>query len=60
MSVIVKEEGEGNKILLLSKGADTVITARLTQESKESQTFIKTTEAVDKYAAQGLRTLYLA
>ena len=57
MSVIVRDP-EG-KIILMSKGADTVIYARLTQNSIESVDFSKTKEAVDSYAAEGLRTLYL-
>ena len=58
MSVIVREP-DGN-ILLMCKGADTVITERLTQESKESDVFKNTQFMVDKYATEGLRTLYLA
>lgn len=58
MSVIVREP-EG-KILLLCKGADTVITERLTEDSKNSEVYGKTCFVVTGYAAEGLRTLYLA
>ena len=57
MSVIVRDP-EG-KIILMSKGADTVIYARLTQDSKNSNDYAKTKQAVDSYAREGLRTLYL-
>ena len=44
----------------MCKGADSVIEERLTLESKEGPVFQKTKSIVDKYAAEGLRTLYLA
>lgn len=44
----------------MCKGADSVITERLSLNSKQSQTFSKTEEFVVDYAKDGLRTLYLA
>jgi magnesium-transporting ATPase (P-type) len=44
----------------MCKGADSVITERLTQTSRNSDVFSTTTKHVDKYAAEGLRTLFLA
>lgn len=58
MSVILRDPN--NKIVLMCKGADSVIEERLTNESKNSALFKKTKADVDKYAAEGLRTLYLA
>lgn len=58
MSCIFRnEEGE---IILMCKGADSVIEERLSQESKGSDMFKKTKIIVDGFANQGLRTLYLA
>ena len=48
------------KIFLLCKGADSVIKERLTQASLMSDDFIQTERFVDKFASEGLRTLYLA
>jgi magnesium-transporting ATPase (P-type) len=48
------------KIVLMCKGADTVITERLTRESKDSEMFTKTKKYVDEFAEEGLRTLFLA
>jgi magnesium-transporting ATPase (P-type) len=44
----------------MCKGADTVITERLTSESLNSYTFKTTQKYVDGFAEEGLRTLYLA
>jgi phospholipid-translocating ATPase len=44
----------------MCKGADSVIEERLCSTSKNSQMFMKTQNDVDKYASEGLRTLYLA
>jgi len=44
----------------MCKGADSVIEERLSKESKDSSMFMKTQNDVDKYASEGLRTLYLA
>lgn len=44
----------------MCKGADTVISERLSRQSRESDMFQKTEEIVNKYAEEGLRTLYLA
>ena len=58
MSCIFKnEEGE---IILMCKGADSVIEERLSLESKTSEMYKKTKIIVDGYANEGLRTLYLA
>ncbi|XP_071928389.1 putative phospholipid-transporting ATPase 9 [Coffea arabica] len=56
MSVIVKDE-EG-KILLLSKGADSVMFGRLGKNGREFED--QTREHVNEYADAGLRTLLLA
>ncbi|KEH17355.1 putative phospholipid-translocating ATPase [Medicago truncatula] len=56
MSVIVKDE-EG-KILLLCKGADSVMFERLAKDGREHKE--KTLEDVHEYADEGLRTLILA
>lgn len=52
--------GPDNKLVLMCKGADTVITERLTPASRNSQVFMNTQKNVDQFADQGLRTLYLA
>jgi magnesium-transporting ATPase (P-type) len=58
MSCIFRnEDGE---IILMCKGADSVIEERLSQKSKGSDMFKKTKIIVDGFANQGLRTLYLA
>ena len=58
MSVIVKDPK--GKIVLMCKGADSVIMERLSKESLASEVLIKTQDYVDKYAEEGLRTLFLA
>jgi magnesium-transporting ATPase (P-type) len=58
MSVIV--QSPSGKIVLLCKGADTVILERMSEKSKSSQIFAATQEKVDKFANEGLRTLFLA
>ena len=57
MSCIVRDQE--NKIILMCKGADTVITERLTEKSR-AEDLPKTEEFVNAYAKEGLRTLYLA
>lgn len=62
MSVIIREL-ENGKIILLSKGADSIIAARLNFEKNESDNkgkFDATSELLEKYASTGLRTLMLA
>ncbi|KAL9247910.1 hypothetical protein vseg_021288 [Gypsophila vaccaria] len=56
MSVIVRDEH--NKLLLLSKGADSVMFERLSEEGREFQD--ETMAHVKEYAEAGLRTLILA
>ncbi|XP_073301363.1 putative phospholipid-transporting ATPase 9 [Primulina huaijiensis] len=56
MSVIVRDE-EG-KILLFSKGADSIMFERLGENGREYEE--KTREHVNEYAEAGLRTLILA
>jgi magnesium-transporting ATPase (P-type) len=56
MSVIV-QDSQG-KFLLLCKGADSIIEARLNKNRCDS--LIKTKEYVDAFAEEGLRTLFLA
>ncbi|CAL8087177.1 unnamed protein product [Orchesella dallaii] len=55
MSVVVQREG---KIMLLCKGADSIIFERLRSDSEDLKT--KTQEHLNKYAGEGLRTLVLA
>ena len=57
MSVIV-EQPDG-QIVMITKGADSIIAERLSYESKNSVEFKKTQTVVDKYANEGLRTLFL-
>ncbi|KAI3932909.1 hypothetical protein MKW92_026175 [Papaver armeniacum] len=56
MSVVVRDE-EG-KLLLLSKGADSVMLERLSKVGREFEE--QTTEHMNEYADAGLRTLVLA
>ncbi|KAH1126919.1 hypothetical protein GLYMA_06G208900v4 [Glycine max] len=56
MSVIVRDE-EG-KLLLFSKGADSVMFERLARNGREFEE--KTKQHIDEYADAGLRTLILA
>jgi phospholipid-translocating ATPase len=58
MSVIVKDEN--GKIILMCKGADSVIEERLSPQSKSSEVFEETKKCVDLCAQEGLRTLFLA
>lgn len=58
MSVIVEDKDK--KIILMCKGADSVIEERLSKESAKSSIFLETKEIVTRYANEGLRTLYLA
>lgn len=58
MSCIFRDP-EG-KIILMCKGADTVITERLNHFSLHGDNFYKTQTYVDSFADEGLRTLYLA
>ena len=58
MSVIVEDKDK--KIFLICKGADSVITDRLSDESLYSKTFVETDRIVTRYANEGLRTLYIA
>ena len=59
MSIICKDP-DTNKIILYTKGADSMIELLLDQKSKNSKTFIKTREYLKKFAVKGLRTLMLA
>jgi len=58
MSVIVEDKDK--KIILMCKGADSVITDRLSQESLKSKVFVETDRVVTRFANEGLRTLYLS
>lgn len=49
-----------NRLVLMCKGADSVITDNLSEYSKNSTLFSKTSNIVNAYAAEGLRTLFLA
>lgn len=44
----------------MCKGADSVITDRLSKQSLQSKIFIETDRIVTRYANEGLRTLYLS
>jgi magnesium-transporting ATPase (P-type) len=44
----------------MCKGADTIISERLTERSKTSEVFSETQRFVDQFADQGLRTLFLS
>ncbi|KAJ4770396.1 Phospholipid-transporting ATPase [Rhynchospora pubera] len=57
MSVIVKDENDG-QIILLCKGADSVMFERLSKTTKEYEEV--TREHINQYADAGLRTLVLA
>lgn len=60
MSIIVKDKIKGD-IILLTKGADSIIADRLKKEEKEgNEIFDKTFENLERYATNGLRTLLLA
>ena len=59
MSVILQEPDTG-KIVLMCKGADSIIAERLSKKSKASAEYLKNQEFVDKVADDGLRTLFLA
>ena len=58
MSVIVKEES--GAIRLICKGADSIVAGILSRESRDSGLFKTTQDAVDHYANEGLRTLFVA
>jgi P-type E1-E2 ATPase len=58
MSVIVRDPS--GKIILMCKGADSVIMERLSQRSRNGDVLSKTQDYVDEYAEEGLRTLFLA
>jgi len=58
MSVIVRDPS--GQIVLMCKGADSVILERMTPESLNGKVLEITQDAVDEYAKQGLRTLFLA
>jgi len=58
MSCIVRNEF--GRIILMCKGADSVIEERLNFKSANSLLFNSTKIAVDAFANEGLRTLYLA
>ena len=56
MSVIIKDEN--GRIILYSKGADSVIEERM--KLPKSQFFNKTWDHLKEYATMGLRTLVMA
>ena len=58
MSVIIKNQK--GKIILYTKGADSIIEKLLSNKSKISNEFSSTMESLDKFAKKGLRTLMLA
>ena len=58
MSVIVKDPK--GKIIVMCKGADSVILERLSKESLAGEVLRQTQEYVDQFAEEGLRTLFLA
>ena len=58
MSVILRDPQ--GRIVLMCKGADSVIQERLGVHSSSSDVLRRTQEYVDLYAEEGLRTLFLA
>jgi len=61
MSVIYKYKENGNeKIILMCKGADNVISDRLSKTSKDSDAFKTNKAFVEEVADEGLRTLFLS
>jgi len=58
MSVIFRDPN--NRIVLMCKGADSIIAERLSRQSKGSSDYLKNQEFVDRVADEGLRTLFLA
>jgi len=58
MSCIFKDPEDN--IILMCKGADSIIAERLSVESKDSDVFRNTQNFVDIFADEGLRTLFLA
>lgn len=58
MSVILRDPQ--GRIVLMCKGADSVIQERLSVHSSSSDVLRRTQEYVDLYAEEGLRTLFLA
>jgi magnesium-transporting ATPase (P-type) len=59
MSVIVLDK-QTNEIVLLCKGADSIVKDYLTEEEQESDALKKTMRLIDVCAIDGLRTLLLA
>ena len=58
MSCIFKDPK--GRIVLMCKGADAIVKELLSQESLGSQVYSATQGFVDKFAEEGLRTLFLA
>ena len=58
MSCIVRRED--GRILLMCKGADSVIEERLSKKSLSSKMYKETKKYVDEFANEGLRTLFLS
>jgi len=58
MSVILRDPQ--GRIVLMCKGADSVIQERLGVHSSSSDVLRRTQEYVNLYAEEGLRTLFLA
>ncbi|KYQ94389.1 transmembrane protein [Tieghemostelium lacteum] len=58
MSILVKDP-QSQKILLYSKGADSVMMERLSQQEKSGALLQKTIEHISEYSKEGLRTLLL-
>ena len=48
------------KIVLICKGADSIIAERLNEEDMRQEKYKKNVEFVDKVADEGLRTLFIA
>lgn len=59
-SVIIREMDGNKRILLFSKGADAIMKNLLSKESVESEEYLESQQYVDKFALEGLRTLFLA
>ncbi|EGC38128.1 hypothetical protein DICPUDRAFT_93905 [Dictyostelium purpureum] len=59
MSILLRDP-ESGKIILYSKGADSIMMERLSEEEKNSEILQKTKEHITDFSREGLRTLILA
>ncbi|KAF2071974.1 hypothetical protein CYY_006711 [Polysphondylium violaceum] len=59
MSILLKDK-QNDKIILYSKGADSIMLERLSTEEKNAHHVAKTIEHISDFSREGLRTLILA